>query len=115
MRKLFNVICTSLIVAMIMLMTNFSCLVAKDLTDQEKKAFITREEFEQWRDSFIASLSELDTISTNKIYDNMEFYDMQFKFTEAFKTEEYWDESTGKNTPYLDELIMEEKAKRGLL
>lgn len=115
MKKLFNVVCTSLIVAMIMLMTNFSIVVARELTDQEKKAFITREEFEQWRDAFIASLSELDTISTNKIYDNMEFYDMQYKFTEVFKTEEYWDKENEKNTPYLDELIMEEKARRGLL
>lgn len=100
---------------MIMLMTNFSFVIAKDLTEQEKKSFITREEFEQWRDAFIASLSELDTVSTNKIYDNMEFYDMQFKFTDNYKTKEYVDETTGKNTPYLDELIMEGKAKRGLL
>lgn len=115
MRKLFNVICTSLIVAMIMLMTNLSFVVGKDLTDQEKKAFITRDEFEQWRDEFIASLSELDTISTNKIYDNMEFYDMQFKFTEKYKTDTYYDADNDKNKPILDELIMEEKAKRGLL
>lgn len=93
----------------------FAATIDNGLTVEENASFITREEFEEWRESFIKTLSELDAKSTDKIYSNMDFYDMQFKFTDKYKTAEYYDEDTKQNTDKLNEMIMEEKAKRGLL
>lgn len=118
MKKIAKILIVAMIMVSTMSVSNFNLFATSfdnGLTDVENAAFITREEFELWRESFIASLSELDAKSTQKIYDNMDFYDMQFKFTETYKVDPYVNEITGENTELLDEMIADGKAKRGLL
>ena len=87
----------------------FATNVDRELTDREKAAFIVRDEWTAWVKSFTASLSELDKNATSRIYDNMDYYDMQYRFTEKYKkVPEYLDED-GKPTQKLKDLI---KAKR---
>ena len=81
----------------------------RPLTDRENAAFIVRDEWSAWVKGFTASLSELDKNATSRIYDNMDYYDMQYRFTEKYKkVPEYLDED-GKPTQKLKDLI---KAKR---
>ena len=81
----------------------------RPLTDRENAAFIVRDEWSAWVKGFTASLSELDKNATSRIYNNMDFYDMQYRFTEKYKkVPEYLDED-GKPTQKLKDLI---KAKR---
>ena len=81
----------------------------KELSEDEKDAFIVREEWTAWVESFKASLSELDKKATAKIYDDMDFYDMQYRFTEKYKkTPEYLD-ADGKPTDELKRLIKEKR------
>ena len=86
-------------------------LADSKLTTEENNAFIVRDEWTQWVQAFTASLSELDRQATAKIYANMEFYDMQYRFTEKFKkVPEYLDED-GKPTQKLKDLIKETRKK----
>lgn len=83
----------------------------KELTDDEKAAFIVRDEWTGWVKDFTASLSELDQLATAKIYDGMDFYDMQYRFTEKYKkVPEYLDED-GKPTQKLKDMIKEKRKK----
>ena len=83
----------------------FATNMDKELTDREKAAFIVRNEWTNWVKAFTASLSELDKNATSRIYDNMDFYDMQYRFTEKYKkVPEYLDED-GKPTQKLKDLI----------
>ncbi len=82
-----------------------------DLTDDEKAAFIVRDEWTSWVKAFTASLSELDKLATAKIYDDMDFYDMQYRFTEKYKkVPEFLDED-GKPTQKLKDMIKEKRKK----
>ena len=81
------------------------------MTDRENVAFIVRDEWTAWVKGFTASLSELDKNATSRIYDNMDFYDMQYRFTEKYKkVPEYLDED-GKPTQKLKDLIKEKRKK----
>ncbi len=83
----------------------------RELTDRENAAFIVRDEWTAWVRGFTASLSELDKNATSRIYDNMDFYDMQYRFTEKYKkVPEYLDED-GKPTQKLKDLIKEKRKK----
>ena len=87
----------------------FATNTDRPLTDRENAAFIVRDEWTAWVKGFTASLSELDKNATSRIYDNMDYYDMQYRFTEKYKkVPEYLDED-GKPTQKLKDLI---KAKR---
>ena len=89
----------------------FATGMDKELTDREKAAFIVRDEWITWVNAFTASLSELDKNATSRIYDNMDFYDMQYRFTEKYKkVPEYLDED-GKPTQKLKDLIKEKRKK----
>ena len=81
----------------------------RDLTSDEKAAFIVRDEWTAWVRDFTASLSELDKQATAKIYDDMDFYDMQYRFTEKYKKVPEWLDEDGKPTQKLKDAI---KAKR---
>ena len=81
----------------------------RDLTDRENAAFIVRDEWTSWVRSFTNELSELDKNATSRIYSNMDFYDMQYRFTEKYKkVPEYLDED-GKPTEKLKNLIKEKR------
>lgn len=81
----------------------------RPLTDRENAAFIVRDEWTAWVKGFTASLSELDKNATSRIYDNMDFYDMQYRFTEKYKkVPEYLDED-GKPTQKLKDMIKEKR------
>ncbi len=83
----------------------------RELTDRENAAFIVRDEWTAWVRGFTASLSELDKNATSRIYDNMDFYDMQYRFTEKYKkVPEYLDED-GKPTQKLKDLIKDKRKK----
>ena len=116
MRRLLKYFITVLVVGVIALVSNFAIFA---LNPDENAGFITREEFNEWQEQFIASLSELDKESTNKIYDDMDFYDMKFRFTEKYKGEEYIypedypeEAKRGQPTPKLEEMIKKGEAKR---
>ncbi|MBP3200920.1 MAG: InlB B-repeat-containing protein, partial [Lachnospiraceae bacterium] len=82
---------------------------SRDLTDRENAAFIVRDEWTSWVKSFTNELSELDKNATSRIYSNMDFYDMQYRFTEKYKkVPEYLDED-GKPTEKLKNLIKEKR------
>ena len=82
---------------------------SRELTDREKAAFIVRDEWTTWVRAFTASLSELDKNATSRIYDNMDYYDMQYRFTEKYKkVPEYLDED-GKPTQKLKDLIKKKR------
>ena len=81
----------------------------RELTNDEKAAFIVRDEWTGWVRDFTASLSELDKNATAKIYEDMDFYDMQYRFTEKYKkVPEYLDEE-GKPTQKLKDMIKEKR------
>ena len=81
----------------------------RELTDRENAAFIVRDEWTAWVRAFTASLSELDKNATSRIYRNMDYYDMQYRFTEKYKkVPEYLDED-GKPTQKLKEMIKEKR------
>ena len=87
----------------------FATNMDKELTDREKAAFIVRNEWTTWVNAFTASLSELDKNATSRIYNNMDFYDMQYRFTEKYKkVPEYLDED-GKPTQKLKDLIKKKR------
>ncbi len=108
MKKLYSIIGVFLVTAMIFGAVNLTFADEKALSDDEKAAFIVREEWDAWVAAFTASLSEFDRLATAKIYDNMDFYDMQYRFTERYKTKEYLDDD-GKPTDKLKELIKEKR------
>ena len=100
-----------LLLALIMLPANltYATNADRELTDDELAAFIVRDEWTSWVRSFTASLSELDKNATAKIYDDMDFYDMQYRFTEKYKkVPEYLDED-GKPTQLLKDMIAEKR------
>ena len=110
-RKILKTLTIMMVVGLSLLPTKFAFATGmnKELTDREKAAFIVRDEWTSWVNSFTASLSELDKNATARIYDNMDYYDMQYRFTEKYKkVPEYLDED-GKPTQKLKDLI---KAKR---
>ncbi len=89
--------------------TVFATGTDRPLTDRENAAFIVRDEWTAWVKGFTASLSELDKNATTRIYDNMDFYDMQYRFTEKYKkVPEYLDED-GKPTQKLKDMIKEKR------
>ena len=110
MRKICHLIAKILIVSLILGSVNFVYAAEeRELTNDEKAAFIVRDEWTSWVKSFTASLSELDRIATANIYDDMDFYDMQYRFTEKYKkVPEYLDEE-GKPTQKLKDMIKEKR------
>ena len=110
-RKILKTLTIMMVVGLSLLPAKFAFATGmdKELTDREKAAFIVRDEWTSWVNAFTASLSELDKNATARIYDNMDYYDMQYRFTEKYKkVPEYLDED-GKPTQKLKDLI---KAKR---
>ena len=108
MKKMYSLIGLILSVVLVFGAVNFVFAEDRALNADEKAAFIVREEWDAWVKSFTASLSEFDKQATAKIYSNMDYYDMQYRFTEKYKTSEYLD-SDGKPTQKLKDAI---KAKR---
>ena len=81
----------------------------RDLTDRENAAFIVRDEWTNWVQNFTGELKELDKNATSRIYSNMDFYDMQYRFTEKYKkVPEYLDED-GKPTEKLKKMISDKR------
>ena len=108
MKRLYSIILAALMSVLIMGTVNF-VFAAGSLTTEEKNAFIVRDEWTQWVKSFTASLSDLDRQATQKIFDDMDFYDMQYRFTEKYKkVPEYLDEN-GKPTQKLKDMIKEKR------
>lgn len=112
LKRFYFLIATILITVLMLGSVNFVYAAGdKDLTDDEKAAFIVRDEWTGWVRDFTASLSELDQLATAKIYDDMDFYDMQYRFTEKYKkVPEYLDED-GKPTQKLKDMIKEKRKK----
>lgn len=112
LKKIYFLIATILITTLMIGSVSFVHAAGeRDLTDDEKAAFIVRDEWTGWVRDFTASLSELDQIATAKIYDDMDFYDMQYRFTEKYKkVPEYLDED-GKPTQKLKDMIKEKRKK----
>ena len=82
LKKIYFLIATILMTVLLLGSVNFVFAAGdKELTDDEKAAFIVRDEWTGWVRDFTASLSELDQLATAKIYDDMDFYDMQYRFT----------------------------------
>lgn len=132
MKKYFKKISAVLIFTMIIFSFNMLTYADRDLTDDEKKSFITRDEFTTWRRGFIASLSELDLNATQRILKDMNFYDMQYKVTDTYK----WKDGNNKSVQWyqdylskggtdvsteekwnalVEDMVVEEKIERGLL
>ena len=112
-RKIVKTLTILMVVGVSLLPAKFAFATGmdKELTDREKAAFIVRDEWTTWVQAFTASLSELDKNATSRIYDNMDFYDMQYRFTEKYKkVPEYLDED-GKPTQKLKDLIKEKRKK----
>ena len=111
-QKLLKMLSILAVVGLAILPANFAFATSaggKELTDREKAAFIVRDEWVTWVNSFTASLSELDKNATARIYDNMDYYDMQYRFTEKYKkVPEYLDED-GKPTQKLKDLIKQKR------
>ncbi|MBR0039236.1 MAG: leucine-rich repeat protein [Lachnospiraceae bacterium] len=112
LKKIYFLIATILMTVLLLGSVNFVFAAGdKELTDDEKAAFIVRDEWTGWVRDFTASLSELDQLATAKIYDDMDFYDMQYRFTEKYKkVPEYLDED-GKPTQKLKDMIKEKRKK----
>lgn len=110
MRKIYSLI--AMILAVLLTFSSVGHVFAaedRELTNDEKAAFIVRDEWTGWVRDFTASLSELDKNATAKIYDGMDFYDMQYRFTEKYKkVPEYLDED-GKPTQKLKDMIKEKR------
>ena len=111
-QKFLKMLSILAVVGLTILPANFAFATGaggKELTDREKAAFIVRDEWTSWVTAFTASLSELDKNATARIYDNMDYYDMQYRFTEKYKkVPEYLDED-GKPTQKLKDLIKEKR------
>lgn len=108
MRKLYSKISVAVVLTLLVGLFNLP-FYGRELTEDEKNAFIVRDEWTTWVNAFTASLSELDRQATAKIYDNMDFYDMQYRFTEKYKkTPEYLD-ADGKPTDTLKQLIKDKR------
>ena len=112
MKKFSLLFCTILIFVATVLSANLTFAEEQELTAQEKAAFIVRDEWTEWVNNFTAQLEELDKEATTKIYADMDFYDMQYRFTEKYKTSEYIDASTGQPNQKLKDLIKETRKKR---
>lgn len=110
MKKIYSVI--AIIMATVLMIGSVNYVFAaeeRELTNDEKAAFIVRDEWTSWVRGFTASLSELDRTATAKIYEDMDFYDMQYRFTEKYKkVPEYLDEE-GKPTQKLKDMIKEKR------
>ena len=110
MKKVYSLI--AIIMATVLMFSSVNFVFAaeeRELTNDEKAAFIVRDEWTGWVRDFTASLSELDKNATAKIYDDMDFYDMQYRFTEKYKkVPEYLDEE-GKPTQKLKDMIKEKR------
>ena len=110
-KKFFKALSILIVVGFMLLPADFAFASGTDrpLTDRENAAFIVRDEWTAWVKGFTASLSELDKNATSRIYDNMDFYDMQYRFTEKYKkVPEYLDED-GKPTQKLKDLIKQKR------
>ena len=110
MKKFSLLVCTILLLTAMVLSANLT--FAEELTAQEKSAFIVRDEWTSWVNEFTAQLEQLDKEATQKIYDDMDFYDMQYRFTEKYKTSQYIDQTTGQPTDELKALIKEKRKQR---
>ena len=110
MKKIYSLI--AMIMAVLLTFSSVGHVFAaeeRELTNDEKAAFIVRDEWTGWVRDFTASLSELDKNATAKIYEGMDFYDMQYRFTEKYKkVPEYLDEE-GKPTQKLKDMIKEKR------
>ena len=110
MKKIYSLI--AMIMAVLLTFSSVGHVFAaeeRELTNDEKAAFIVRDEWTGWVKDFTASLSELDKNATAKIYEDMDFYDMQYRFTEKYKkVPEYLDEE-GKPTQKLKDMIKEKR------
>ena len=110
MKRVYSLI--AIIMATVLMFSSVNFVFAaeeRELTNDEKAAFIVRDEWTGWVRNFTASLSELDKNATAKIYDGMDFYDMQYRFTEKYKkVPEYLDEE-GKPTQKLKDMIKEKR------
>lgn len=118
MKKTFVSIITLIAVVIIMAFMNIATFADNNLTPKENASFITRDEFNEWRDGFIASLSELEFKSTQTIYNDMNFYDMQYRFTDTYKNPYDPDTQAAEykaREEEIEKMIIEEKKKRGLL
>ena len=109
MRKLYSIILTIVMSVMIVGTVNFVFAEDRALTKEELEAFIVRDEWTEWVNSFTASLSELDKQATAKIYEDMDFYDMQYRFTEKYKKVGEWVDEDGKPLDKLKEAIKEKR------
>lgn len=110
-KKILKSLSILIVVGLVLLPINsvFATGTDRQLTDRENAAFIVRDEWTAWVKGFTASLSELDKNATSRIYDNMDYYDMQYRFTEKYKkVPEYLDED-GKPTQKLKDLIKEKR------
>lgn len=108
MKKLYYLL--SVLLISIFLVTSVNYVFADgDLTDDDLNSFIVRDEWVQWVTAFTASLSELDKNATSKIYDDMDFYDMQYRFTEKYKKVPEYLDADGKPTQKLKDMIKEKR------
>ena len=100
-----------MMVALLIVPTNFTYAVdnGRALTSDEQAAFIVRDEWTEWVNNFTASLSELDKNATAKIYDDMDFYDMQYRFTEKYKKVPEYLTEEGKPQQKLLDMIKEKR------
>ena len=101
MKKYCSKLCAVLIFAMVIFSFNIITYADRDLTDDEKNSFITRDEFTAWRKGFIASLSELDLNATQRILKDMNFYDMQYKVTDTYK----WKDGNNKSVQWFQDYV----------
>lgn len=109
MKKLYSIILTFVMSVMIVGTVNFVFAEDRALTKEEQGAFIVRDEWTEWVNAFTASLSELDKQATAKIYEDMDFYDMQYRFTEKYKKVGEWVDEDGKPLDKLKEAIKEKR------
>ncbi len=111
MKKIYSIIAFIMMVALLIVPTNFTYAVdnGRALTSDEQAAFIVRDEWTEWVNNFTASLSELDKNATAKIYDDMDFYDMQYRFTEKYKKVPEYLTEEGKPQQKLLDMIKEKR------
>ena len=110
-RELVKTLTIMMVVGLSLLPAKFAFATGADteLTDREKAAFIVRDEWTSWVREFTNELNALDKNATERIYENMDYYDMQYRFTEKYKkVPEYLDED-GKPTDKLKELIRQKR------
>lgn len=111
MKKMYAIILAFISSVLIVSTVSLSLAAGTDreLTSDEKAAFIVRDEWTEWVRNFTASLSELDKNATSKIYDDMDFYDMQYRFTEKYKKVPEWLDEDGKPTQKLKDEIKKKR------